>query len=284
VWKWKVVSLPDIIIRNVSGLAEYKAVEDLQKEVWEFNERDIVPLTQMIAAKETGGILVGAFRQSTMIGFVYGFVGYEEGSLVVHSHMLAVKPSCQGENLGYRLKLAQREQALATGIKIVTWTFDPLQCLNAHLNIEKLGVLAVKYKVNFYGETSSSLHKDLDTDRLWVRWDLESDRVKRRLERPEKCALDLGNTVTLVRSDNQGMPVRSAMGIRQNYNLSIEIPGNIGALLQNEPESAAQWRRVTRDAFLQAFQAGFLVTDFRRLIGPAGPLGVYILTQSCSQD
>jgi predicted GNAT superfamily acetyltransferase len=248
-------------------------VEDLQKKVWEFNERDIVPLTQMIAAKETGGILVGAFQGSEMVGFVYGFVGYEDNRLVIHSHMLAVKPSFQGENLGYRLKLAQRDRALASGIKTVTWTFDPLQSLNAHLNIEKLGVQAVAYKVNFYGETSSLLHEGIGTDRLWARWDLESDRVMRRLEGQEMCRPDIQGLDRLVRCDEQGMPSSGVSEVRPDRVQAIEIPGDIGALQKSQPECAAQWRKLTRRAFIRAFDVGLQVTDYERLIGS----GIYVL-------
>ena len=252
--------------------SEYREVEELQKEIWEFDDRDIVPLTQMIAAKETGGVLLGAYEGSTMIGFVYGFVGYEDGCPVIHSHMLAVRRACRGENVGFLLKLAQRDRALAQGIKVVTWTFDPLQSVNAHLNIEKLGVVAVAYKVNFYGETSSSLHRDIGTDRLWGRWELEGDRVKRHLEGKERSRSDLEEAARLVQCDMDGMPLRCYPEIQYGRNLVIEIPGNIGALQESRPECAAQWRQLTRGAFLQAFDAGVLVTGFRRLPGTHGAL------------
>ena len=97
--------------------------------------------------------------------------------------MLAVTPSHRNLNLGYRLKLAQRDRALAQGIDRMTWTFDPLQSLNAHFNFAKLGVSAGTYKVNFYGEATSGflLQIGMGTDRLWVTWQLDSERVLERL-------------------------------------------------------------------------------------------------------
>jgi len=218
-----------------------------------------------------------------MIGFVYGFVGYEDHCLVIHSHMLAVKRISRGGNVGFLLKLAQREQALAQGIKVVTWTFDPLQSLNAHLNIEKLGVVAGAYKVNFYGETSSSLHKDIGTDRLWARWQLESDRVVSRIA-GENCARSDSKSIDrLVWCGTDGRPERAENELERAGEWVIEIPGNIGALQESHPEWSTQWRQFTREAFLQAFDAGFLVTGFSRTSGPIGPLGSYILTSVSSQ-
>jgi predicted GNAT superfamily acetyltransferase len=143
-----------ITIRDLMLTEEVYRVEELQKEVWGISDRDITPLTQLVAAREAGGILLGAFDGAVLAGFAYGFIGYEQGEMTLHSHMLAVKPAYRNRNLGYRLKLAQREQALERGIERMTWTFDPLQSLNAHFNFSKLGVISDQYKINFYGEST----------------------------------------------------------------------------------------------------------------------------------
>jgi predicted GNAT superfamily acetyltransferase len=96
--------------------------------------------------------------------------------------MLAVKPAYRNHKLGFKLKLAQRERVLAQGVKRITWTFDPLQSLNAHLNFGKLGVISDTYKINFYGETTSSLLHQIGTDRLWVTWLIESKRARERFK------------------------------------------------------------------------------------------------------
>ena len=119
--------MPAIVIRDIDGGAEMRAVEELQKEVWGVPDLDVVPLSQLVAAKAAGGVLLGAFDHETLVGFVYGFVSYEHGEVTHHSHMLAVRPAFRNFDLGRRLKLAQRERVLAQGINIMTWTFDPLQ-------------------------------------------------------------------------------------------------------------------------------------------------------------
>src|SRR5439155_257884 len=126
--------------------------------------------------------------------------------------MLAVRQGYRDSDLGYKLKLAQQERALALRIREITWTFDPLQSKNAHLNFDKLGVVSSSYKVDFYGpETSSVLHRN-STDRLWVRWPLASRRVQDRLQRKEHRthALEaLATLVPLVRFHAGGTPERT---------------------------------------------------------------------------
>ena len=232
-----------------------RVVEDLQKEVWSVCDRDIAPLTQLVAVRHAGGQLIGARDGQTLVGFVYGFVGLEHGRIIHHSHMLAVKPAYRNHDVGYKLKMAQRERVLAQGIRRMTWTFDPLQSVNAYFNFFKLGVVSDAYKINFYGpETSSVLHR-IGTDRLWVTWDLDSDRVQQRLA---------GEAVkpTVAGSD-----------------VLIEIPADINSLQRENPAEAMRWREVTRHAFTEAFAAGFHVADFFRQSRGGQSVGVYLLSK-----
>jgi len=249
-----------VVIRDIQSLDEVRVVEELQKEIWGLADRDITPLTHLVAVKETGGQLIGAFDGQTLIGFVYGFAAVEGGQMSHHSHMLAVKPSYRNVDVGYRLKLAQRERALAQGITRITWTFDPLQSLNAYFNFCKLGVVSDTYRVDFYGaETSSFLHR-IGTDRLWVTWLLESGRVRQRLEHGPPRRLDLSEGI----SDDKAF---------------IEIPEDINAAQRHHPEDAVHWREATRRAFTEALASGFLVEDFFRQTRGEQSVGVYVLSR-----
>lgn len=227
----------NISIRQIESFAELRAVEELQKEVWGIPDLDVVPLTQLIAAKAAGGVLLGAFDGQTLVGFVYGFVAEEDGEMAHHSHMLAVKPAYRNFNLGYKLKLAQREEVLAQGINLITWTYDPLQSLNAYFNFAKLGVICERYLVNFYGEEATSFLHQSGTDRFWVKWLLTSDRVIRRLN---SATPELENPAD---------------------KLLIEVPGNINSM---STELAIEWRQRTRGEFTEAIEAGYAVRDFDR--------------------
>src|ERR1700682_1548968 len=172
---------PQIAIRDLKSIDDLSQLKAVEKEVWGMADEDTLPLTLAIACKAVGNIFVGAFDKDKLVGFAFGFLGREHGQTTIHSHMLAVLDSYRHLDLGSRLKQAQRERALAMGIKEMTWTYDPLQSRNAHFNFAKLGVVSDTYKEDFYGpETSSILHRN-GTDRLWVRWVLDSRRVRNRL-------------------------------------------------------------------------------------------------------
>ena len=121
-------------VRDVESDGEFHTIEDIQKEAWGFNDLDTVPAATLMATHHAGGVTLGAFDGGTMIGFAYGFAAYEEGRTSIHSHMLAVRPSYRNCQAGFYLKLAQRERVLEKGLDEITWTYDPLQSLNAHLN------------------------------------------------------------------------------------------------------------------------------------------------------
>jgi len=270
-----------VIIRDLDSYADLEQVEAVEREVWGLADRDVTPLTLIIATKEAGSIWVGAFDGLELVGFAFGFLGMEHGSLILHSHMLAVRELYRDLDLGRRLKLAQRERALTLRIQEMTWTFDPLQSKNAHLNFGKLGVVSDVYRIDFYGpETSSVLHQN-GTDRLWVKWPVASRRVRDRLQgkdyRPE--VLDAFSRLQpLVQFNGDGRPLRndlSAALARQR--IAIQIPSDIGAVEQKDLGLAREWRQATRWAFTEALRAGFFVAEFCRTVrGQQGP-GNYLL-------
>jgi predicted GNAT superfamily acetyltransferase len=158
-------------IRELHTRDELRAVEALQKEVWQCSDLDVVPALEMIATCAVGAILLGAFDGRELVAFAYGFPGFEGEHRVIHSDMVGVRAAYRDRGLGHALKLAQRDAALARGVDRITWTFDPLQTRNAFLNFAKLGVIADRYLPDFYGETSSPLISG-GSDRLWVTWHL----------------------------------------------------------------------------------------------------------------
>jgi predicted GNAT superfamily acetyltransferase len=274
----------NIIIRDIDLISEMRDVESLQKEVWGCDDLDIVPLTLLVATREIGAILVGAFDGPSLIGFAYSFVGREDEGIVHHSHMLAVRPTYRNLNLGYKLKLAQRDRALAQGITRMTWTFDPLQSLNAHFNFAKLGVVSDTYKINFYGEaTSSPLHQiGNGTDRLWVTWPLDSSRVRERLQTKDQSKtlnVDPEAMACLVQVGPHNVPERSQLSaVVGHKNVSIEIPADINRLQRERPELAADWREATRWALSETLASGYQIQDFCGANRNDERIGVYLLS------
>ena len=222
--------------------------------------------------------MVGAFAEEKLVGFVFGFPGHEEGCLTLHSDMLAVIPEYRSCGLGYKLKLAQRERALASGIDTITWTYDPLQALNANLNFRRLGVTSDRYRVNYYGETSSFLHST-GTDRLWVRWELSSERVERRLEGRdiESLANMSGDDIPLLlRVEPRDEPSEDIVELTSQ--MLLEIPGDINKIQKENPALALSWRMKTREAFTRALDGGLFVDDFVVVERQQNRVGRYLLT------
>ena len=258
-----------IVFRDVEGIDEIKALEDLQIEAWGDDERDIVPLNQLAAARHVGGTLIGAFDGKKLVGFVYGFYGHIKGHIVHHSHMLAVSPAVRRHNLGFRLKAEQRERVLADGITDrMTWTFDPLQSLNAHFNFAKLGVISDTYKINVYGEQGASFLHQNGTDRLFVTWLLNSPRVRSLMSGKPQAREDrtglASSAVRLLVSSNSGvpeLPVDFADTSAANF-ATIEIPADINHVERADFDLARKWREETRRVFSSALSNGYVVVDY----------------------
>ncbi len=229
-----------IVIRRCEGLEELRACVALQKEIWNFSDAELVPLRMFVVAEKVGGQVMGAFDGSEMVGFALSVPGTRSGHSYLHSHMLAVRKDHRNGGLGRRLKLLQREDALARGIELIEWTFDPLEIKNAYLNIEKLGAISRRYNINQYGITSSPLQGGLPSDRLIAEWWLRSKRVE-----------------TLLATGRNPVFAQQA---------AIEVPAQIYEW-KSAPETrnrAQQVQERNREQFLQAFDNGLAVLGYER--------------------
>jgi predicted GNAT superfamily acetyltransferase len=190
-------AVSEITIRKCEALDEIRACVALQKEVWNFSDIELVPLRIFVTATKIGGQVIGAFEGRELVGFAMAIPAMRNGHPFLYSHMLAVRQRYRNSGLGRKLKLFQRDDALARGIELMEWTFDPLEIKNAFLNIERLGAIARRYNVNQYGITSSPLQGGLPTDRLVAEWWMKSTRVERVLageKRPQfesRAAIDV---------------------------------------------------------------------------------------------
>ena len=168
---------PGIVIRPLHEAHEMRFGVELQQRVWGYSDIDTVPEQMFIVANESGGQVLAAFHRDKPIGFALAFAGLYCGKIYLHSHMVAVVPEYQDHGVGRLLKLAQRDDAVARGIDLIGWTFDPLQLKNAHFNLVRLGAIVRRCIPNCYGRTSSPLHAGLPTDRLVAEWWVRSARV-----------------------------------------------------------------------------------------------------------
>ena len=166
-----------IAIRKCQVLEEFHACVGLQREVWGEADLEIEPVTMFVVASLTGGQVLGAFDGETMVGYTLAVVGLRQGVIYLHSHQTAVRSAYRNRGVGRMLKLFQRDEALGREIRLVEWTFDPLELKNAHFNLNRLGAICRRYIPNLYGVTTSPLHRGIETDRLVAEWRLDSPRV-----------------------------------------------------------------------------------------------------------
>ena len=234
------MSTDAVVLRRCHGIEEFRACVALQKEVWNFTDAELVPLRMFVVADKVGGQVMGAFAGDTMVGFALSVPGTRTGHVYLHSHMLAVRKDHRNGGLGRRLKLMQREDALARGIELIEWTFDPLEIKNAYLNLEKLGAIVRRYNINQYGITSSPLQGGLPSDRLIAEWWLKSKRVE----------------TLLATGKNPPFPAEHG----------ISVPAKIYDW-KAAPETRGQAQQVqerNREEFLSAFASGLAVLGYER--------------------
>ena len=270
-----------IQIRDLPTIDEFRQVVALEQAIWGYTDQgDLVTVPVFIFTVHRGASLIGAVDTSgspapsvssepwpeKIVGFAYAVVGMKHGRPMLWSHMTGVLPEHRG-GLGYRLKLAQRERALAQGYDLIEWTVDPMQAMNAHFNFAKLGCVSDEYAVNFYGESTSTLHRGTPTDRLVASWRIAEPHVVRRLEQPaalrprahEVSEAPVANTTVMDGEWRKVAAINLAIADRRLWS---EIPTGFTQMQQQAPDRALQWRVDVRQMFEAYFAKGYRAVDF----------------------
>ncbi len=276
----------DIDIHPLVTMEALRGCERLQREVWGYADREVVPAAQMRAALHAGALVAGAFLGRELVGFLYGFPALpHEPDLHgpgLHSHMAAVLPEARGMGAGRRLKWFQRRWCAERGIEWVSWTFDPLQVRNGKLNLHHLGAVVHEYQVDFYGVLGGVLSGDLPTDRFVALWHLRSDRVRAAAERdavaspfraidgaaapvpPQPAAsvaLGEDDVWALRRDDDEDAPAETVVGLDAGA-VWMAAPRDVGALRRSVPPVALAWSEALRTVSLDLVARGYEVDAF----------------------
>lgn len=233
-----------IEVRKIVSIPDMEACVQLQQAVWQFRDLDIVPRRMFAVANAIGGQVLGAWAADALIGYALAIPGLRDGRPYFHSHMLAVAPEYRNRGVGKMLKLAQREDALARGIDLIEWTFDPLEVKNAFFNIEKLGAIVRRYTPDFYGASTSPLHGNLPTDRLHAEWRLRTARVRALIAGEDLPQYSINETITVTYSR-----------------------ASSGGTLHPLPTLALESLLNLRHEFTTAFSSGLTVLRFQNLSG-----------------
>ena len=261
--------MTDISIRDLTTIDEFRQVVALEKAIWGYtDEGDLVTVPVFIFTVHRGATLIGAFEPGgQMVGFAYAVVGMKLRQPMMWSHMAGVLPEYRG-GLGFQLKLAQRERALAQGYDLIEWTFDPMQAMNAHFNFAKLGGVVEEYAPNFYGQSTSALHRGTPTDRVVLSWKITLPHVVRRVEQASTAfrlksheiadAPIVNTTVT----DGEWRKTKTINLAIKERRVWIEIPTGFTEMQQRAPERALAWRMDVRQMFEEYLAKGYRAVDF----------------------
>jgi len=216
-------------IRPIIELVELQKCVELQREAWGLSDIEVIPVRMLVTQNRVGGLVLGAFENEQLVGFLNAMPGVRDGMPYWYSQMLAVRNPYRNRGIGSDLKVAQRDHARQRGIHLIEWTFDPLESKNAYLNIAKLGVIARLYYVNLYGATASEVQQGLESDRLIAEWWIDKPRL------------------------------RAAGDIRR-----VRIPPDIQQLKKKSLKSAQDVQARVRDEFLKNFRDDYFVAGFER--------------------
>ncbi len=269
--------MSDYVIRPLKTLEELKAVETLQRLVWD-DPTTVIYQHMLISLARNGGSILGALRGEQLIGFIISYLGTEApesdrpamANLKLVSQRMAVQPEYRGTGVGYDLKLAQRRFAIEQGIRLITWTFDPLVSRNAHLNIRKLGAIGQVYYRDYYGSGDSALVKLHSSDRLLAEWWVTSNRVEQRLS-GKRTHLTLqqyidgtANILNPTGVSAQNLPTPAEQVEQPQSTLALfEIPSDYDAILNSDVGLAEAWRAHSRGVLERLINnEGYAVTDF----------------------
>lgn len=235
--------------RKLTGMTELLMCTQIEQRVW---GEGIVPTHLLKAVSSMGGLVVGAFVPAGMVGFTFGFLGRRGDELLHHSHVLAVLPEWSGQGIGEALKRKQAELCRAQGLKLMTWTFDPLRARNAHLNLEKLGVVVRRYEADYYGDMTDAQNGQLASDRLLAEWQLDHHGERWSGEAAELPAALAGTA---------GGPGEPDLTLDAAA-VHVAVPRDVGHLLETDPEQAGRWRQSVRQALSHYLMRGFTATRF----------------------
>ena len=268
--------MDEIRIERLLQREQHDQAVELQKNYWGDDAGNLVPRHMLHSIAHYGGHIIGAYHGQQLVGFVMGFIGADididhqdarpaMANLLIMSKRMLVLPQFRGRNIGFRLKMAQRDIALKQAIRLVTWTVDPMLSANAHLNIRKLGGVIQRFSANYFGLDEPD---SLRADRLFVDWWVTHRRVKERA-RGKGSKLTLRqyfdvNAPIVNRAKTKGpwLQPRSMTDVPNSTFALVEIPADFRQFEVSERGLADDWRYHIRDVFSRMFAAGYIVTDF----------------------
>jgi predicted GNAT superfamily acetyltransferase len=229
----------EVVIRECTSIGDFQQCIELERTTWNDADIGIMPIRLYMISKACNAPTIGAFSSGKLVGFVHTMIAVMNKHVVYHSHLAAVLEGWRHKDIGYKMKLAQREYALRAGVPLIIWTFDPVQSRNAHFNLNKLGAIIRRYAVNYYGEGLSTVFdSNVPSDRVFAEWWVSSPHVASALA---------GNRQAL-----------------KDKSHSVSIPDDIESVRAGSLEEHKRWRVHVREEFQDKLAQGLIARGFER--------------------
>ncbi|MGZ4165019.1 MAG: GNAT family N-acetyltransferase [Tumebacillaceae bacterium] len=268
----------EIILKKVTTVPELEVVAELERKVW---GAEPIPVHQTATSMKNGGIVIGAYDGEKLVGFSYGFAGFANGETYLCSHMMGIDPDYQSQGIGYRLKIAQAEEARQIGYRKIRWTYDPLESRNAFLNIAKLGAICSDYIENCYGDMNDELNRGLPTDRFNVEWLIQSSHLEQRFAQFADVRVDRGRSLLGWEAREDGFPQATERVVDWETDAEfyfVPMPVAFQKMKKTERELAINWRMRTRQVLSDAFASGWAVAHIVPAVNEE-PVQHYVLVR-----
>lgn len=253
-------------ISELSELEDLRQLAELFASVWGRAGEPPISSDILKALAHSGNYVSGAFSEGRLIGGLVGWLGgVPPHELHMHSHILGVLPTSEARGLGFALKQHQRRWCLAREVKVMEWTTDPLVRRNAYFNLTKLGAEAPRYLVDFYGEMRDGINVGDESDRLLIRWRLDSHRAESaaagELDELDVEKLRSWGSSEILSAGSQGEPVFEPSSARV---LLCLVPEDIVAMRRENPGLAREWRVAVRRALGGSLGQGYEISGATR--------------------
>lgn len=262
----------NFLIKEVHTPQELLDVQHLHKEIWGLVDLEVTPGHIYIAVQKAKGLVLCAYHEGKPIGFSFGFCGLNDtDELYLHSHNIGVLDEFRNSGVGYQIKCKQRECALERGIDLISWTFDPLESRNANFNFGKLGCISRKYVRNYYGSMPDQLNENLDSDRLIVEWQLNSEKVINCLGRGNDKHEQFSDKFLFNKTTTEDSDFLKPLEVNETVEkllndeismLFVEIPSNYQIMRQENFNLVVEWRFAVRKFLEACFLKKLYITSF----------------------
>jgi predicted GNAT superfamily acetyltransferase len=266
---------------ELHDIADIRELAELFAVVWGRPGDPPISADVMKALAHSGNYIVGAYRGGRLIAGLVGWLGGDpRHELHMHSHILGVLPGSESGGLGFEMKQHQRRWCLERGVKVMEWTTDPLVRRNGYFNLTKLGARAPEYLVNVYGAMSDGINAGEESDRLLIRWRLDSPEAERAaagdaVEPDIRALIEAGAEVVLAveESGDPHMPGSAPPALRAtspqvgrstSQTLLCQVPEDIVGMRSADPGLARSWRLAVREVFTSSLARGYEITGASR--------------------